>query len=288
MDTYTRRTCKPLASKSGQKLFPICYVDCRNSTAGAPLHAATRANLMRLYVNVKKTKLHNAGVDLMHQSRVAAQQWGDVKKKASESWLKSWYFPLDAFSPWPAETKLCCWWCTEPFNWTPFPLPYQYDTSSNRYRSVGVFCGPSCAKSYASRIKQYRNLDNVFSWIEIVATDYFGYRIGIDEGGVKSSSVPFAPDRELLQKFCGPEGMTIEEFRSACECGRKIKLLEPNWTTQKQVVQAEQVTAKVGRAVYHRENPDEIQRTQDLVNIHRIPFAGIGAQRLSDYTRTLS
>jgi hypothetical protein len=288
MDKYTRRTCKPLASKAGQKLFPICFVDCHIATAGPPIYAGDRAKLARLYDKLKSSRVHASGEDLMHQSRVAGSQWGNAKLRAQATWLKSWYFPIDAFRPWPQESKLCCWWCTEPFSWTPFPLPYQYDRHSNRYRSIGMFCGPSCAKSYAANVKRYENIDNVFRWIETIATDSFGYRIGIDEGGVKRSSVPFAPDRELLQKFCGPEGMTIEEFRSACDCGRCIELLEPNWITQKQIVQAEQIVAKMGRAIYHREDPDHIQRTQDLVRVKRIPFAGIGARRISDYLYTPS
>lgn len=288
MDKYTRRGCKPLASKAGQKLVPICFVDCRVETAGLPLNAAERCKLAKMHDKLKAARVRASGEDLMHQSRVACEQWGNAKLRAQDSWIKSWYFPLDAFRPWPKETKLCCWWCTEPFEWTPFPLPYSFDISSNRYRSVGCFCGPSCAKTYAARVKCYQNLDNVFHWIETIAVDSFGYSIGIDEGGVKRSSVPFAPERELMQKFCGPDGMTIEEFRSACACGRRVRLLEPNWITQKQVVQAEQIVAKIGRAVYHRENPDDIQRTQDLVRIRRIPFAGVGARRLSDYMPTTS
>ena len=61
------------------------------------------------------------------------------------------------------------------------------------------------------------------------------------------------------------------------------------WITVKQVVQAEQKCAKVGnRKVYHRENPDDIQRTHDLVRVRRIPFAGLGARRMTDYLKQTS
>ena len=276
------RHCKPLASRAGQKLFPICYVDCRLQTAGRRLTPEEH----RDYID-PEVKAVSAD-DLAHQSRTACTQWGDATQRVKDSWLKSWYFPLDAFRPWPRKTDICCWWDSCPFDWTPFPLPYQYDIGSNRYRSIGMFCGPSCAKAYAIFVKRYTNLDNVFAWIEAIATDLYGYRIDSDEGCPRRSSIPIAPNKELLQKYCGPEGMTIEEYRKSCSCGRRIALMEPGWITQKQVVQAEQGPGRRGSAVYHRENPDDIQRTQDIVKVHRIPFAGLGARRISDYLKPKS
>ena len=278
---------KPLSSKTGQKLYPICYVDSSIKTAGPPL---SYKQCIRVNGGEEKDTAgeEEPDVDLMHQSRKAFSQWGCGTERTSESWLKSWYFPMDAFMPWPHRTDIACWWCTYQFDWTPFPLPYQYDTSSNRYRTIGMFCGPSCAKSYAVHVKHFSNLDNVFCWIETIATDLYGYRIQTDEGAPLRSAVPLAPSKELLQKYCGPEGMTIEEFRNSCLCGRKVKLLDPCWITQKQVVQAEQLVARKGKGVYHRENPDDIQRTQDLVRVHRIPFAGLGARRLTDYMKPRS
>jgi hypothetical protein len=128
----------------------------------------------------------------------------------------------------------------------------------------------------------------VYTFIDRVAEDFYGYRIHMEDGAPKRSSIPLAPDKELLQDYCGPEGMTIEQFRAVCSCGRSIKVLPPAWITMKQVVQAEQQTAKQGRKIYHRENPDDIQRTQDLVRVHRIPFAGIGARRISDFIKQKS
>lgn len=276
---------KPLASKAGQKLFPVCFVDASIRTSGPPLAASERFYEQEAPRRKKPALTEDAG--LLRQAALASAQWGDAVSKAKESWLKSWYFPLDAFDPWPARTDLCCWWCTCQFGWTPFPLPYQYDVSSNRYRSVGMFCGPSCAKSYAVKVKGYANLDSVFYFIDRVAEDFYGYCIGIEDGAAKRSVIPQAPDRELLQKFCGPDGLTIEQFRGACACGRDIRLLPPSWITIKQVVQAEQVVAKTCRAkAFHRENPDSIQRTDDLVKKRRVPFAGLGVRRVSDYLKT--
>ena len=268
---------KPLASKRGQKLFPICYVDSSIRTAGNPLRSSD-------CVVVTKAAPEEDEDDLKHQMPQACSQWGNALEKAKESWLKSWYFPIDVFNPWPIKTDICCWWCTYSYDWTPFPLPYHYDLSSNRYKSIGMFCGPSCSKSYACKVKGYSNLDSVYSFIETVAEDFYGYNMHMDDGAPKRSSIPLAPDKEVLQRYCGEEGMTIEQFRAACACGRNIKLLPPSWITTKQIVQAEQQVAKKGCCkIYHRENPDDIQRTQDLVRIHRIPFAGRGARRMSYY-----
>ena len=269
---------KPLATKKGQALFPILFVDSSIATAG-----------QRLKHEEMVVKREDAIKDEdVHQMPIAAAQWGDATMKAKPTWLMSWYYPVDAFNPWPLATGISCWWCTYGFEWTPFPLPYQYDLSSNRYRTVGMFCGPSCAKSYAYHVKHYTNMDDVFWWIDIIAEEFFGYTINVEPGVYKRSSIPMAPDKEVLEKYCGPEGMTIEQYRTACCCGRSIKLLPPGWITNKQVLQAENEIASRGRTVYHKENPDDIQRTQDIVKIHRIPFVGVGARRITDYIKQKS
>lgn len=279
---------KPIASKSGQKLFPVCYVDCSIRAAGQPLTCAERAPDSKKEKKKKKNNAEDA-LELRHQMPIAAAQWGSLDlhplpTSGQKPWLKSWYYPMDAFDPWPVKTNVCCWWDTCPFDWTPFPMPYQYDVSSNRYRSIGMFCGPSCAKAYASKVKGYTNIDSIYHYIETIAEDFYGYVMHLEDGRPRRSAIPVAPDKEVLQKYCGPEGLTIEQYRNACACGRDIRILPPAWITMKQVVQAEQQTAQRGRSrPIHRENPDYIERTQDLVRKHRIPFAGIGAKRMADY-----
>jgi len=284
MNKFNKKGTKPLATKKGQKLFPICYVDSSVRTSGRPLRACD------IIIGTSQSeKKVVEDEDLAHQTPLAASQWGNPNKKFEEPWIRSWFFPLDAFNPWPKRTDISCWWCTYPFDWTPFPLPYQYDVSSNRYRTVGMFCGPSCAKTYAAKMKAFPNLDSVFSFIETVAEDFYGYILHVEDGAPKRSAIPFAPEKEILQRFCGPEGFTIEQYRNACACGRDIRLLPPMWITMKQVVQAEQRCAKVGKKrIFHKENPDDIQRTHDLVKVHRIPFAGLGARRMTDYLRQKS
>ena len=282
MNKFSKRGTKPLATKKGQKLFPICYVDSCIRTSGKPLRPCDM-------VKERSPAARAEDEDLIHQAPLAAGQWGNPRRKYEESWVKSWYFPIDAFDPWPKKTDVSCWWCTYPFDWTPFPLPYQYDVSSNRFRTLGMFCGPSCAKTYAAKIKSYANLETVFSFIDSIAEDFYGYCLHIDDGTPRKSAIPMSPEKEILQRFCGPEGFTIEQYRNACACGRDIRLLPPMWITVKQVVQAEQKCAKVGnRKVYHRENPDDIQRTHDLVRVRRIPFAGLGARRMTDYLKQTS
>lgn len=274
---------KALPSKKGEPLFSKIFVDSSLKTAGPRL---TREQAVFTF---DKVQVKTETADDTHQMPIASAQWGDATTKAKPTWLISWYYPVNAFQPWPQKTEICCWWCTHAFEWTPFPLPYQYDLSSNRYRTVGMFCGPSCAKSYAYNVKHYTNMDNVFWWIDIIAEEYFGYSINVEPGVPKRSYIPMAPDKEVLQRYCGPEGMSIDQYRAACCCGRSIKLLPPDWITKKQVVQAENEFARRGgRTVYHHENPDDIQRTQDIVKIHRIPFVGVGAMRITDYIKQKS
>lgn len=218
-----------------------------------------------------------------NEAVVAACQWGSREDWKNE-WLKSWYFPTDAFDPWPGKTPLCCWWCTCEFDWTPFPLPYGYDLRSSRFKVNGVFCGPSCAKAYCIN-RSYSNTGDVFMWINSIAEKMYGYDLSSKTPGsfVKSTIMP-APPKEVLSKYCGPNGFSPEQYRNFCMCGRSLEILPPNFITLKQVVQAEQHNG-TRNPIRHVEDPDNIQRTQDLVKVRRIPFAGLGAKRLSDYLK---
>jgi hypothetical protein len=201
-------------------------------------------------------------------------------KVVKKSNIRSWYYPTDAFDPWPTTTDISCWWCTYNYDWAPFPLPYAFDLHSNRYKTIGLFCGPSCAKAYALRVKRFTNLDNVYRWIESIATEFYGY-----EG---LSVIPIAPDKELLQKYCGASGLTIEQYRSMLKQGRNLKLHPPGVITIKQVVEAQEQVGKQSKTIRHSENPDNIQRTEDLVRIKRIPFVSLGIKRIGDYIKERS
>lgn len=157
--------------------------------------------------------------------------------------------------------------------------------ASNRYKVMGMFCGPSCAKAFAAHSYRCSDLDSVYRFIERVATDYYGYQLYVKIGQSKMCTIPEAPPKEILQKYCGPKGFTIEQYRNMCSCGRTLKIHPPHVITRKQIVEAEQQWASKKR-VYHVENPDDVQCISELVTKKRIPFAGRGARRITDYLRT--
>jgi hypothetical protein len=272
--------CKPLASKGPSKFGPICYVDASRITSGPRLHESERIVFV-------KTERPVATQTKEEQAVEAAKQWSSTDYSKGKKWIKSWYYPLDSFDPWPERTDLCCWWCSCPFDWSPFPLPYSYDTASNRYRVVGVFCGPSCAKAYAAIDGRYGSNPNVNYFIEHVATEFYGYKLHVKTGASKMCTIPLAPPKEILQKYCGPNGFTIEQYREMCCCGRSLRILGPNLITTKQIIEAQQDYAK-DKPIHHVENPDQIQRLTDLVTQKRIPYVGTHAMRITDFYKTKS
>lgn len=267
-----KRGCRPLAARQSKgQLFPTCYV-IRNDEPEPEIKKP------------KKNKTNRKKVE----KEDPVKQWTDEKTKANKEYIKSWYYPYDAFNPWPAKTDLACWWCTCKFDWTPFPLPHKYSTMHRQYEVMGVFCGPSCAKAYAMQCGNFSNIQNICQWINIIAMKYYGYKIGSSDGEPLKSNIAPAPRKELLQKYCGKNGLTIEQFRSLCRCGRTIEILPPGWVTSKQVLQAEQTYAQTHKTVYHMDDPDHMQRTTDLVRKHRIPFAGLRGRRLCDFYKSIN
>lgn len=203
----------------------------------------------------------------------------DIKSKDIKSIdMKSWFFPSQPFDPWPEKTSICCWWCTYEFSHSPFPLPVSYNKYEKRFRTRGIFCGPSCAKAYAANSEFISNVDAVFRWIEMIAHDYYGYKL---------EQVVVAPPKEILQKYCGPSGLTIEKYRAIIAQGHTLRILPPNWTTVKQVVQAEQNNAKKSGGIFHKDDPDQIQRISDLVTKKRIPYAGLGIRTMDAYRKNV-
>jgi hypothetical protein len=257
---------KPLPTIGPHRSGFITNIDSRECVGGPVLSSRQK---VRYNPYVHEPKRH----DEMQQFD-AAGQWSNPDAVPA---LKSWYYPVDAFSQWPEKTDIKCWWCSYGFSWTPFPLPYSYDRSSSRYRVRGIFCGPSCAKAYATHDECITYIAKVLYFIDQIAREFFGYDA--------DSCIKPAPPRELLKDYCGENGFSIEQFRSVCACGRSIKLLPPGFITIKQVVEAEQKEAHK-RVVFHVENPDDIESTDVLVKQKRIPFVPLGRKTLCNYFKT--
>lgn len=152
-------------------------------------------------------------------------------------------------------------------------------------RIRGVFCGPSCAKSWAMFDSRFPNPTRVSSLIDELAHKR-GYRLSQKD----FHYIPLAPPREALNTFCGSKGMTIEQFRKMCAAGFDVTILRPPYITEKQVIVAEcermSRISKTGRLVHVDDvnclmvpAAEFAKRRQEGLEI----FAGIGARRLTDF-----
>lgn len=286
---FVRPIGKPLSTKGGRGIYPTVYVDVSTQTCGPRLRRDLMVAIPDFPVREScMVKVKTPYVFDPDQAALAAAQWGsDGDQPVDRPWLKSWYFPADAFDPWPRKQPagLCCWHCTCEFDWAPFPLPRSRDAAHGRWRVLaGRFCGPSCAKAYAKYSGLYINLSEVFGWIDEIAATYFGYRTAKGHTAV----TPIAPKKELLRKFCGPKGLTIEQFRTLIAHGRTLNLLDPGFITIKQVVEAEDTIARMklvksSTCPVHRENPDDIKTIEDMVKVRRPVFGGRGARPISAF-----
>jgi hypothetical protein len=183
---------------------------------------------------------------------------------------------------WPEKTDLRCWWCLHQFDTRPFPCPVSLKPGEEGvFRIRGVFCGPSCAKAWASVDGNFSNVERVNSLIDILSR-MRGYE--------KVWPIPKAPPRTALNTFCGPEGLTIEEFRGMGLKGFDVHILYPPFITDKQVIVAEcekmSRMARQGR-ICHENTPGEcmmsavefVRRRKQGSEI----FAGVGARRITDF-----
>lgn len=268
---------KPLATKSTLNLYSSVYVDTSVSCSGPrPDQASLKSDLAHPDRECRMIRVDDPYVFNPDQAAIAATQWGggaDIIKD-EKPWLKSWYFPSDAFDPWPKKTELRCWHCTHYFDWSPFPLPFSFDIGTSRYRiSSGLFCGPSCAKAYiGNQPHSSSNFGAVCNWIDEIAHDYYGYST---KTGGRVHITP-APPKELLKEYCGEKGLSIQQFRTICAHGRSLKILKPGWITIKQVVEAEQVNAKhhTASSLYTKSSPSGHSFRRSDVNTPKVVKMG--------------
>jgi hypothetical protein len=102
--------------------------------------------------------------------------------------------------------------------------------------------------------------------------------------------IPIAPPRETLCTFCGPEGLSIEQFRGLCAAGFDVNVLHPPYITEKQVIVAEcermSKLSKLGRLVHVDDVNCLMVPAAEFAKRKRVGleiFAGVGAKRLTDF-----
>jgi hypothetical protein len=175
------------------------------------------------------------------------------------------FITVDCFTnsnKWPLKTDLCCWWCTCQFDTIPISCPY-YRMGEHSYKVRGVFCSPSCAKAWV--IDVYSK----FSKQDLMLEDMiFKMKNGIDTPKKKGfNHITPAPSRELLKKFCGPQGLSIEEFRSLSE-ENEIHVIarEPIYITHKMIIEAQKDVLNEMRSkrIIHNERNTTIKKPSNL------------------------
>lgn len=102
--------------------------------------------------------------------------------------------------PWPSETDIACWHCTESFDTQPVPLPVEYNPLTKIYVGHGVFCSLSCVKGYILNNTTY-NTPSALVLLRQMAVEVFGV----------TSTIWTAPPFCILTKFGGT--LSIKEFR---------------------------------------------------------------------------
>jgi hypothetical protein len=64
------------------------------------------------------------------------------------------YIPLN---DWKEKVDICCWWCCHKFETVPLGTPIYYDSSSDKFRTRGVFCSFSCMIAHDQLEYKYKN-----------------------------------------------------------------------------------------------------------------------------------
>lgn len=94
-----------------------------------------------------------------------------------------------------------CWWCCYKFNTEPVYLPITY--KDDVFNVKGNFCSFNCCLSY--------NHTHNKNYYESESLIYLFYKKTNNILMVDDINIPYAPDKEILQKFGGC--MSIEDYR---------------------------------------------------------------------------
>lgn len=115
---------------------------------------------------------------------------------------------------WPKCTNIHCYWCTEPFNWSPIGLPFEYipnSSGSSTIRTEGVYCSFNCAMAHNLEKRDNITSDRS-SLLHLVFYQIHRSNSLLHNPSFEDYTITPSLPRETLKKFGGP--LTIEEYRA--------------------------------------------------------------------------
>lgn len=119
---------------------------------------------------------------------------------------------------WPSKTNIDCFWCSHPFDNTPFGIPIK--RVGEKYQMFGNFCCAECAAAYIFET----NFLNDSEKSESYSLLNYIYREGITDG------IQVAPSKLCLKKFGGR--LSIEQYRNNLQTASKnYKVIIPPLTS---------------------------------------------------------
>lgn len=108
------------------------------------------------------------------------------------------------FESWPEVTSICCWNCTEPFDFAPVFLPYHFHEKKQLFFTKGVFCCFPCMKRY--------NDDHHHGPLHDRVSALISYMYKKMQGSILHHGVSTAPPVYRLRKFGGD--LSTERYRA--------------------------------------------------------------------------
>jgi len=184
---------------------------------------------------------------------------------------------------WPASSSVHCYWCCHRFPGMPYGLPHRYD-NNGRFIVTGCFCSLECAAAYNFHGDTSCSAEEMwtrYSLINMLAARMRDVEEEEEDEAEhektrKPSSnyiVKQAPHRLSLSIFGG--GLSIEEFRSSFQRGRRTLLHAPPMVSACQ--QVEEITDGDVYSVNHfiPVDTERIDRYQEQMRLKRNkPLAG--------------
>lgn len=181
---------------------------------------------------------------------------------------------------WPATSSVHCYWCCHRFPGMPYGLPHRYD-NTGKFIVTGCFCSLECAAAYNFHGDTSCSADEMwsrYSLINMLAARLREAEEAEDAEEKKpppgrSCLVKQAPHRLSLSIFGG--GLSIEEFRSSFQRGRRTLLHAPPMVSACQ--QVEEITDGDVYSVNHfiPVDTERIDRYQEQMRLKRNkPLAG--------------